>query len=134
MITAAAICAALATVLLCVFYLLMIFEGYRNEPPIPTIKHYPKYNRYEQRRKNGGKHTDQEWRDLCQAFNYRCAKCGRQSPLTKDHVIPLVRGGSDAINNIQPLCRPCNLSKGTKAIDYRARHIQSCPARIQEGN
>jgi 5-methylcytosine-specific restriction endonuclease McrA len=41
--------------------------------------------------------------------------------LTRDHVIPLGEpGASDAIDNIQPLCGPCNAWKGRRALDYRA--------------
>lgn len=48
-----------------------------------------------------------------------CAKCGDETVLTRDHVIPLTKGGSDDIENIQPLCLPCNSSKGTDTMDYR---------------
>lgn len=31
-----------------------------------------------------------------------------------DHVIPLARGGADSEENLQLLCRPCNLRKGAR--------------------
>jgi 5-methylcytosine-specific restriction endonuclease McrA len=47
--------------------------------------------------------------------------CGRPDvKLTQDHVVPLARGGSNLIDNIQPLCASCNSSKGTQTIDYRS--------------
>lgn len=62
-----------------------------------------------------GTHTAVEWRELCEAYDNRCAHCGNaEASLTRDHVIPLSRGGSDYIENIQPLCRSCNSRKGTK--------------------
>lgn len=67
-----------------------------------------------------GTHTAQEWKDVCERFGYRCLRCGTSDkPLTKDHIVPLTRGGSDSIENLQPLCKPCNSSKYTSIIDYR---------------
>ncbi len=69
-----------------------------------------------------GSHTEEEWQELKAFYNYRCLCCGKQEPeikLTRDHVIPLTQGGSDAIDNIQPLCARCNSKKTTKHIDYR---------------
>ena len=66
-----------------------------------------------------GSFSQDEWQQLCEQYEYRCACCGEKKPLTVDHVIPLSRGGSNAIENIQPLCRTCNSSKKDKHIDYR---------------
>lgn len=66
--------------------------------------------------------TAQEWRDLCTQYNHTCLCCGKQEPeikLSVDHVVPIARGGSNEITNIQPLCLTCNLQKSTKTIDYR---------------
>lgn len=50
----------------------------------------------------------------------QCLSCGATEHICIDHVIPLVKGGENTIENMQPLCRSCNSSKGTKANDYRA--------------
>lgn len=71
---------------------------------------------------NGGSHTAQEWLDLCAKYDHRCLCCGLVKPLTRDHIVPVNHGGTDDISNIQPLCRPCNSTKGTQTIDYRPTH------------
>ena len=47
-----------------------------------------------------------------------CPYCGRYKKLTIDHIIPLSKGGSDNIENIQPLCKSCNCKKHAKIIKY----------------
>lgn len=69
-----------------------------------------------------GSHTEEEWQELKAFYNFKCLRCGKQEPeikLTRDHVIPLTKGGSDAIVNIQPLCARCNSKKNHKHLDYR---------------
>lgn len=61
-------------------------------------------------------HTEDQWQELLKICGHRCVCCGRhqsEAPLTRDHVIPLSKGGLDAITNIQPLCRNCNSMKMT---------------------
>lgn len=45
-----------------------------------------------------------------------CVACGAEDSLVIDHKVPISRGGSDLIENLQPLCRTCNIAKGTKAM------------------
>lgn len=44
----------------------------------------------------------------------RCAKCGSGQDLTRDHIIPLVKGGTNDPSNIRIVCRSCNSRKGAK--------------------
>jgi HNH endonuclease len=73
-----------------------------------------------------GSHTEREWTELVLAWGSRCFYCARPvqikpellaDELTKDHLIPLSRGGSDDIGNIVPACFHCNRLKGTMTID-----------------
>lgn len=93
---------------------------YRKANPDKT-KHARKIREYRLRGASGS-HTEQEWQDLKRRHSSSCLRCGRQEPeitLTRDHVIPIVNGGSNYISNIQPLCFSCNSSKGARMIDYR---------------
>ena len=56
-------------------------------------------------------HTEAEWRTLLSRHDGRCAHCGTAEDITRDHIIPISKGGTDDIGNIQPLCRPCNSRK-----------------------
>lgn len=73
------------------------------------------------KRSNGGSHNLYEWKTLKAQYNWTCPSCKKQEPeikLTVDHIIPISKGGSDNIENIQPLCLPCNLRKYTQVVKY----------------
>jgi len=70
-----------------------------------------KARRYAKEKGALGNHTLQEWENLKKLHNFKCVKCGEIKKLTKDHIIPLSKGGSDFIENIQPLCKNCNSKK-----------------------
>jgi len=73
------------------------------------------------RKRGKGIFSLQEWRDLKKKYKNICPACGRKEPeikLTRDHIIPLVKGGSNAIKNIQPLCLDCNRRKHAMILAY----------------
>lgn len=78
-----------------------------------------RWRRETARRENGGHFTPKQFRELCGYYGYVCLCCGVGGKLTADHIIPISRGGSDSIDNVQPLCAQCNRKKGTKIINYR---------------
>ena len=55
-------------------------------------------------------------RSVLEASDYRCIACGASKNLCIDHIMPVAKGGSDDIENLQTLCRSCNNQKGTKTM------------------
>ena len=81
--------------------------------------------RYEHARRSrksasGGSYTVAEWKGLVAHYGNKCLCCGRSDvALTVDHVVPVSKGGTSNIENLQPLCLSCNSKKQDKIIDYR---------------
>lgn len=48
-----------------------------------------------------------------------CLKCGINSNLQIDHIVPISKGGENKLSNLQTLCQSCNSSKSNKFKDYR---------------
>lgn len=99
------------------------YERLRTDPTYRARRrHSLKIHKYRRRswiEQSQTSHTQQEWDALCAHYEQRCLRCGQVKPLTEDHVTPLSRGGSNAIENIQPLCLDCNRWKRDQTIDYR---------------
>ena len=57
-------------------------------------------------------HSKRDWENKKAQYGYRCVYCGRKSvKLTKDHIVPYIKGGPDTIDNIVPACLLCNIKK-----------------------
>lgn len=66
-----------------------------------------------------GNYTSGEAFAILMAQDHKCANpyCGDDLKIVEkhlDHRVPLANGGSNSIENLQWLCAPCNLSKGSK--------------------
>lgn len=44
----------------------------------------------------------------------KCAQCNASGHIHFDHIIPVIKGGSNLLENVQVLCSTCNLKKGSR--------------------
>jgi 5-methylcytosine-specific restriction endonuclease McrA len=59
--------------------------------------------------------TQKEWEEILERYHHSCAYCGASNvSMTKDHVVPVTKGGTHTKDNIVPACRSCNSSKGNR--------------------
>ena len=100
-----------------------------NNPVLQLQKKRFRNQRYNARKRNAeGNHTFMEWLELKHKYMNMCLCCKEMEPnikLTEDHIIPLSMGGSDSIENIQPLCMVCNTRKNARAISYLPTRVNS---------
>lgn len=104
---------------------------------IPNYQFEDNGRQYRRKRRliqNGRCHSRGEWETLKAQVNWTCPSCRKIEPeikLTKDHIVPIFKGGSNNIENIQPLYRSCNTRKGTKIINLIENRMNS--GKIQNG-
>lgn len=80
----------------------------------PQILHKIRENRRTREYNAVGNHTLEEWLAKKKEFDNLCGYCKLGKPLTKDHMTPLSRGGTNSIDNIIPACKSCNSAKCDK--------------------
>lgn len=68
----------------------------------------------EKRRKEFQRNRNKLFAILIKTNEFKCVKCMKTNNLSIDHIIPISKGGSDELNNLQFLCRSCNSSKRDK--------------------
>ena len=68
--------------------------------------------------------------ELFRRDQHLCLYCGKEHPaatLTRDHVIPLSRGGRDNWSNVVTACRRCNAHKGRRTTDEAGMPLLAIP-------
>lgn len=79
-----------------------------------------------------GSYTVAEWLEVCERANHRCLACGLEKKLTVDHIVPFSKGGTNTIDNIQPLCFRCNQLKKAETTDYRPANLEGVITAVRE--
>lgn len=80
--------------------------------------------------------TEYEKKTIYANGNGRCALCGKPiefKHMTIDHKTPLSRGGTNALDNLQPACRVCNFMKQDMLMDELVEQMREI-LRCQIGN
>lgn len=58
-------------------------------------------------------------------LNLYAVKDSREVLMTKDHIVPIAKGGRDKLNNFQTLCYDCNQVKANKTRDQvKKKHLK----------
>lgn len=66
---------------------------------------------------------------------FTCRYCGQQSdaaPLVVDHMLPVVAGGTNDLENLVTACEPCNQGKAAKTLEQYAPNEADRLSRLQE--
>ena len=67
-------------------------------------------------------YTVEEWHEVMFHFNGQCAYCGKlqkrgkKNRLSRDHIVPVTKGGYTVKTNIIPCCGTCNRSKNNSML------------------
>lgn len=71
------------------------------------------------RRHNVGTFTHDQWYARVAFYGWKCAYCLidlTEKTLTIDHIIPIIKGGTNWASNLAPACRKCNVRKNRNRL------------------
>jgi 5-methylcytosine-specific restriction endonuclease McrA len=105
------------------------FRSERSDLPCPTVIRLVRYVHVPRRFRRQVTNTFLFARD-----DYVCQYCGRHRRefrgrefLTRDHVIPVSRGGENSWTNVVTACSPCNNRKGSRTPEESRMPLLSKP-------
>jgi hypothetical protein len=68
--------------------------------------------------------TAREWLHLCATFGFRCICCDEEAPLEPHDRLDLCLGGTNTIENIEPICRSCQKDVPVGALELGNRWLR----------
>ncbi|HEX7050034.1 MAG TPA: HNH endonuclease [Longimicrobiales bacterium] len=106
-----------------------VFRSERRELPAPLVIRLVRYVHVPRKFRRQVTNTFLFARD-----RYQCQYCGRHRTelrgrefLTRDHVMPLSRGGDNSWQNCVTACSPCNNRKGNQSPDEAGMRLLHTP-------
>ncbi len=106
-----------------------VFRSARREMPCPTVIRLVRYIHVPRKFRRQVTNTFLFARD-----GYQCQYCGRHRAdlrhrefLTRDHVVPLSRGGDNSWSNCVTSCSSCNCRKGSRLPHEAGLALRSVP-------
>lgn len=73
---------------------------------------------YDEARRAAKAFISKEWvrQTIFHRHGWKCATCPEVNGITIDHIVPVIRGGQNTLENLQPLCRSCNARKASSLV------------------
>lgn len=106
------------------------FRSEREEVPFPLVIRLVRFLHVPRRFRRQVTNTFLFARD-----RYSCQYCGRHRSelrgrqfLTRDHILPLSRGGGNTWDNVVTSCSPCNNRKGNRLPEEAGMRLLSVPS------
>lgn len=106
-----------------------VFRSERRRVPCPSVIRLVRYVHVPRRFRRQVTNTFLFARD-----DYRCQYCGRHRRelrgrqfLTRDHILPLSRGGDNSWGNVVTSCSPCNNRKGDRLPEEAGMTLRTEP-------
>ena len=109
-------------------------ENYETKRKAAMVQH--EANRRARLRGSEGEHSLAEVWTLYAKQKCLCAACKQSldGSFHRDHIVPLVAGGTNFISNIQLLCGSCNRIKGPRSNEWLLQQINAVRRQVGDSN